>query len=122
VKSIHFARWTVLDGWRRAIFTSNYDGSHASYMDDFINIVAFGLNASFSNAIGYPRTQFLFFSGAKREEEFKDYNRRRQIPSQVWYSAYDRLSTANIDNNALIRSGLFGTMTAPEAQRWLSRL
>jgi hypothetical protein len=122
VKSIHFARWTVLDGWRRASFTSNYDGSHASYMDDFINIVAFGLNASFSNAIGYPRTRFLFFGGAKREEEFKDYNRRRQIPSQVWYSAYDHLSTANIGNNALIRSGLFGTMTAAEAQRWLTRL
>ena len=67
VKSIHFARWTVLDGWRRAIFTSNYDGSHSSYMDDFINIVAFGLNASFSNAIGYPKTRFLFFDGARRE-------------------------------------------------------
>jgi hypothetical protein len=122
VTSIHFARWTVLDDWRRAIFTSNYDGSHASYMDDFINIVAFGLNASFSNAIGYPKTRFLFWDGARREEEFKDFNRRRQIPTQVWYSAYDQLSTANIDNNALIRSGLFGSMTTSEAQAWLGRL
>ena len=84
--------------------------------------VAFGLNASFSNAIGYPKTRFLFWDGARREEEFKDFNRRRQIPTQVWYSAYDQLSTANIDNNALIRSGLFGSMTTSEAQAWLGRL
>ena len=38
------------------------------------------------------------------------------------YSAYDHLSTANIENNALIRSGLFGTMTVTEAQGWLARL
>ena len=39
------------------IFCSNYDGSVESYMDDFINKTGFGLNASFSNGIGYPRTE-----------------------------------------------------------------
>lgn len=122
VKTIHFARWTMLDDRRRAIFTSNYDGSLESYMDDFIDKVAFGLNASFSHAVGYPRTRFLFFDGAKREEEFKDYLRIHQIPTQVWYSAYDQLSASNIDNNALIRSGLFGPMSEADAAMWLRRL
>lgn len=122
IKTIHFARWTVLDGWRRAIFTSNYDGSLESYMDDFIDKVAFGLNASFSNGVGYPRTRFLFFGGAKHEDEFKQWLRRRQIPTQVWYSAYDRLSARNIENNALIHSGLVGTLTDREAKAWLRRL
>jgi len=122
VKTIHFARWLVLDDWSRAIFTSYYDGSLESYMDDFIDKVAFGLNASFSNGIGYPRTRFLLFQGAKREEEFKDFLRRRQIPTQVWYSAYEQLSAHNIENNALIRSGLFGPLAAAEAKAWLQRL
>ncbi len=59
VKTIHFAHWTVLDGGRRVIFTSNYDGSLESYMDDFIDKVSFGLNASFSNGVGFPRARFL---------------------------------------------------------------
>jgi hypothetical protein len=122
VKTIHFARWTMLDDWRRAIFTSNYDGSLESYMDDFIDKVAFGLNAAFSHGVGFPRTRFLFFEGAEREEEFKDYLQIHQLPTQVWYSAYDQLSAINIENNALIRSGLFGPMADADAAAWLRRL
>ena len=122
VKTIHFARWTMLDGGRRAIFTSNYDGSLESYMDDFIDKVAFGLNASFSNGVGYPKTRLLFFDGAKREDEFKDYLRNHQIPTQTWYTAYPTLSALNIEDNALLRSGLFIEMSDQEAESWLRRL
>jgi hypothetical protein len=122
VKTIHFAHWTMLDEGRRVIFTSYYDGSLEAYMDDFIDKVAFGLNASFSNGVGFPRTRFLLFEGAHREQEFKDHLRRRQIPSQVWYSAQPQLSALNIENNALIRSGLFGPLTRPDTETWLRRL
>jgi len=122
VTSIHFARWTMLDGDRRAIFTSNYDGSLESYMDDFIDKVAFGLNASFSHGVGFPRTRWLFFEGARREEEFKDYLRAHQVPTPVWYSAYGQLSARNLANNALIRSGLWGAMSRADAATWLRRL
>ena len=43
MSTIQFARWVFLDGGKRVIFTSNYDGSLDSYMDDFINKV--GLKA-----------------------------------------------------------------------------
>ena len=59
VRTIHFARWVFLDGRKRILFLSNYDGSLESYMDDFINKVGFGLNVVFSNGIGYPRTDWL---------------------------------------------------------------
>ena len=59
VRTIHFARWVFLDGRKRVVFCSNYDGSLESYMDDFINKVGFGLNVVFSNGIGYPRTNWL---------------------------------------------------------------
>ncbi len=42
VQTIHFARWVFLDGKTRVLFASNYDGSHESYMDDFINKVGLG--------------------------------------------------------------------------------
>ena len=122
VKTIHFARWIVIDGYRRAIFASNYDGSLESYMDDFIDKIAWGLNASFSNGVDYPRTNWLIFDGAKDEQAFKNYIRVHQIPTQVWYSAYDRLTALNIANNARIRLGLFRNMSETEAEEWLRLL
>lgn len=88
VTTIQFARWVMLDGKRRVIFASNYDGSLESYMDDFINKVGFGLNIVFSNGLGYPRTNWLVLDGAKEEQTFKEYLRRHQMPTQVWYNAY----------------------------------
>lgn len=119
VKTIHFARWVFLDDHRRMVFASSYDGSLENYNDDFIHIVGWGLNAIFSNGIGYPRTNWLFFGGASQEEEFKDYLRRHQVPTQVWYAAYPDLTALNIENNARIRVGLNGAMSAQETERWL---
>jgi hypothetical protein len=121
VRTIHFARWVFIDGRRRLLFASNYDGSLESYMDDFIDKVAWGLNAVFSNGYGYPRTTALIFGGAKREQEFKDFLRRHQVPTQVWYSAYPHLTAANIANNARVREGLHGELSAAECERWLAR-
>jgi hypothetical protein len=122
VRTIHFARWVTIDEGRRAIFASNYDGSLESYMDDFIDRLSWGLNAVFSNGVGYPRTNWLFLNGAKDEEAFKDYLRVHQVPSLLWYSAYPGLTAVNIDNNARIRAGLHGRMTEAEAQAWLRRI
>ena len=122
VKTIHFARWLPLDGHRRMIFASNYDGSLESYMDDFIDKVWWGLNATFSSGQGYPRTDFLLFGGSRDELAFKHILRLRQVPTQVWYSAYERLTALNIENNARIRAGLHGPMSLADAARWLALL
>ncbi|MGX8904079.1 hypothetical protein ACR820_02150 [Streptomyces netropsis] len=122
VKTIHFARWLFIDGKRRVIFASNYDGSLESYMDDFIDKVAWGLNAVFSNGLGYPRTRWLVLDGAKDELAFKHYLRSHQLPTQVWYSAYDTLTTDNIRTNARVRAGLFGTLSPAETEAWLALL
>lgn len=123
VTSIQFARWIFLDGKRRVIFASNYDGSLESYMDDFINKVAFGLNVVFSNGIGYPTTNWLVLNGAKDEQTFKDYLRRHQMPTQVWYNAHRGLTALDKWRNSLIREGLEkSSMTSSEAQEWLRLL
>jgi hypothetical protein len=120
VGTIHFARWALLDGNRRLFFGSNYDGSLDSYMDDFINKVAWGLNLVFSNGIGYPRTEFLVLGGAKNEQAFKYYIRRHQLPTEVWYKAYPGLTALDLARNARLRTGLQrATMDDAATRRWL---
>jgi hypothetical protein len=120
VTSIQFARWVFLDGKKRVIFASNYDGSLESYMDDFINKVGFGLNIVFSNGVGYPRTNWLLLNGAKDEQKFKDYLRRHQMPTQVWYNAHPGLTALDKWRNAQIREGLEQqSMTDTQIRNWL---
>lgn len=122
VDTIHFARWIVIDEGRRVLFMSNYDGSLESYMNDFINKVAWGLNAIFSNGVSYPKTRWLILDGAKDEQAFKSYIRQHQIVTQVWYTAYPQLTAVNAANNAQIRAGLTRNLNRQETEAWLRRL
>ena len=123
VQTIHFARWVFLDDKTRIVFASSYDGGHQNYMDDFINRVAWGLNLLFSNGIGWPRTRWLILDGARREQRFKSYQRRHQIPTQVWYKAYPGLSLADLKRNQRIREGLErAQMDDAQAKAWLGLL
>ena len=121
IKTIHFARWVFLDGKRRGLFASNYDGSSESYMDDFVNKVSFGLNLTFGQGVGYPRTHFLLWGGAQREQEFKNVQRRHALPTEVWYKAYPGLTLVDIERNGRIREGLKPkSMSNAEIRQWLS--
>ena len=120
VSTIHFARWVFLDDKRRMLFASNYDGSLESYMDDFINKVAWGLNLVFSNGVGYPHTDYLLLAGAKSEQKFKNFLRRHQVPSEVWYNAHPGLTAVDLERNTRIREGIERpSMTDDEIRRWL---
>jgi hypothetical protein len=119
ITSIHFARWVVIDGGKKLLFLSNYDGSWENYLDDFIDRASNGLTAIWSNTTGFPRTSYLIYGGAQDELLFKTLTRRSQVLSLVWYSAYPDLSVQNVQANAAIREGLFATMTADEERSWL---
>ena len=123
VQTIHFARWVFLDDKSRVLFTSNYDGSHQGYMDDFINKVGWGLNLLFSNGVGWPRTRWLIFGGSRIEQRFKPYQRRHQVPTQVWYKAYPGLTLGDLKHNQRIRDG-FEKLPMGDAQAlaWLRLL
>jgi hypothetical protein len=123
VRTIHFARWVFLDGKQRLLFASNYDGSLESYMDDFINKVAWGLNLVFSNGVGYPRTDWLILGGAKDEQKFKRFIRRHELPTEVWYAAHPGLTAVDLERNTRIRQGLERPiMTDAESRQWLGLL
>lgn len=123
IRTIHFARWVFIAGTRRMAFFSNYDGSVESYMDDFINKTGFGLNASFSNGIGYPRTRWLVMDGCADERKYKEFLRRHTIPAQVWYKAYPGLTAIDLERNTRIRHGLESeAMTKEEILEWIALL
>jgi hypothetical protein len=123
VQTIHFARWVPMDGGSRMLFASNYDGGHEAYMDDFINKVAWGLNLVFSHGVGWPRTDWLLLRGARREHLFKYFQRRHQVPTQVWYKAYPGLTLTDLERNQQIRRGLERQrLSDSEALAWLRLL
>jgi hypothetical protein len=123
IRTIHFARWVFLDGRKRMIFCSNYDGSVESYMDDFINKTGFGLNASFSNGIGYPTTNWLVLDGCGDERKYVEYLRRHTLPTQVWYKAYPGLTAIDLERNGRIRKGLeILSLSDQEASEWVALL
>jgi len=123
VQTIHFAHWFFFDDKKRVVFVSNYDGSHQGYMDDFINKVGWGLNLLFSNGVGWPRTRWLVHGGSRIEQKFKYYQRRHQLPTQVWYKAYPGLALVELNRNQRIREGLEqATMSDAQALAWLRLL
>jgi hypothetical protein len=123
VDTIHFARWAMLDGGRRVIFESNYDGSPESYQDDFIGI-AYGLNLVFSNGRGWPRSRWLLFGGASDEQAFRAYYRDHQVRTQVWFAspAYRNLTAVNVARNERIRRGLTQPLKPRELEEWVRLL
>jgi hypothetical protein len=123
ISTIHFARWVRIDGGKRLLFFSNYDGSWESYLGDFVDKAAVGLTAVWSNTEGFPRTLLLLFKGARDEERFKAWTRQHQVPTQLWYSAYPQLTVKNIVNNRKICAQLRkGFRSRRVAERWLARL
>ena len=123
IRTIHFARWVLLDGKRRGAFFSNYDGTVESYMDDFINKAGFGLNAIFSAAIGYPRTNWLVRDGCADEQKYRNFLRRHTLPTQVWYKAYPDLTAVDLERNRLIREGLeSSSMSEQKSREWVALL
>ena len=122
VNTIHFASWTFFDDKRRVFFASNYDGSREAYNDDFINKVAFGLNLSFSNGLGYPRTDWLIVGGARHEQDFKWYLFHHQIPTQVWYNAFRGLTTYDMARNARLREAFERVPTGAALTRFLAEI
>jgi hypothetical protein len=121
--TIHYARWVLIDGGKRLLFFSNYDGSWERYLGDFIDQAHVGLTAVWSNTQGFPKTKNLIQHGAEDEERFKAWTRTYQIPTQLWYSAYKHLTVSNVANNGEICAGLLRKPATTQAlERWLALL
>ena len=103
IPTIHFARWLFTDNDRRLLFYSNYDGSWASYLGDFVDKANYGLTAVWSNTDRFPPAKFLFWQGAMHIEAFKSWSREHNLYTAVWYTAYDQETLWNLRNDVRFR-------------------
>jgi hypothetical protein len=126
IPSIHFAKWLLFESDKRLLFFSNYDSSWESYLGDFVDQAAMGLNLAWSCTKEYPKTVGLAWEGATDEETFKSWGRAYQVPTQVFYSAYSDLTIEAINNNTWIRYGLHqrddGGSVEGGLDAWMRRL
>jgi hypothetical protein len=123
IPTIHFAKWLLIDGDSRLLFFSNYDNSWESYLGDFVDRAAIGLNLAWTWTDAYPTTDALFYKGgANDEERFKAWSRAHQRPTQVFYAAYPELGIAALNNNTWIRCGLHHPPGAIDLRAWFRRL
>ena len=121
IPSIHFARWVIL-GDGRLLFFSNFDGTWDSYLGDFIDKASAGLSSIWSNTEWFPKTEYLVWGGAQDADAFKRWARERQVPMQVWYTAYPRYSVQNIRNAFPSAQQATAELSPDEAATWLSQL
>ncbi len=123
IPTIHFAKWLLIDDDTRLLFFSNYDSSWESYLGDFVDRAAIGLNLAWTWTSLYPTINALFYDGgANDEERFKAWSRAHQRPTQVFYAAYPEISIAALNNNTWIRCGLHHPPCAMDLPAWFRRL
>jgi hypothetical protein len=77
----------------------------------------------FSNGVGYPRSRWLILDGAKDEQKFKNFIRRHELPTEVWYNSHPGLSAFDLERNSKIRQGIQKSgMSDDEIRDWLRLL
>jgi hypothetical protein len=116
VSTIHFARWAIYDEGKTLLFESNYDGAWESYIGEFIDRAAGGLDAIWGCCEGYPAR------GAKDAQEFKRSIIQHQYRAEVFYSAYPHDSVKNILNNLTLSDKLKALFARTETADFLRRL
>lgn len=122
ISSIHFARWQIINNGKELLFFSNFDGTWENYLSDFVDRACIGLTLIWSNTIEFPRTVYWAGAGAADEERFKNWTRKYQVKTDIWYSAYKNLTVKNIIRNHQIRMGLQQDFNASQAADWLKML
>ena len=118
---IHFARWMLLPRTNQMLFLSNFDGTWAAYVGDFIADAPTGVTAIWSNCYGFPRTKRLFSEGAQDRDRLVRWARRQQHPTRFWYQAYPDLTAERIRINAAIRQGIASAQSEADAEDWLAQ-
>jgi hypothetical protein len=92
IATIHTVRWALIDGGKRLLLVSNYDGTWENYIDEFAELILSGLSAIWSSSNGFPQL------GPQDLAAFKEFLRCHQVPANVFYSAYPEGTVAAVAN------------------------
>ncbi len=120
IDTIHFARFFLIDGKRKMVFMSDYDGSWSRYLLDFTGPGSLAVVPIWSSLEGCPKARFLRWPEVGFEDRFLPFTRCCQHKAQCWFSNYPKLSVSEIKRNEKIRDGLFKPATDQEILDWLA--
>ncbi len=100
ISTIHTVRWAIIDGGKRFLMLSNYDGTWESYIDEFAELILSGLDALWDTSLGFPE------AGAQDVAALKHFLRCHQVPANVFYCAYPTATVQNIGENDRVAKAL----------------
>ena len=125
-KGIRFGHWHLIDGGRRLLFCSNFDGSFGGYLGEFIVGATVGVNLFWSRtrllprpaaAPGHPEVTHArdfpplrwagLTGGCQFEQWFKTYARDSMLPHLYLFQAYPH-SHVEVERATQLRDALFG--------------
>ena len=127
-EGIRFGHWYVIDGGRRLLFCSNYDGSFGGYLDEFINGASEGINLFWRwtelrkrgpaapghpevvKPRSFPPTKMWAFGGCKYEQWFKTYSRDGMLPHLYRFEAYKQ-TALDVRRAGRVREAIAGART-----------
>ncbi|MDP2317648.1 MAG: hypothetical protein Q8P41_32480 [Pseudomonadota bacterium] len=123
IDTIHYARFLHIDDGRRMLFLSDYDGSWERYLGDFLTSGSVAVVPIWTHLQGCAPTRYAFETTPGFGRRFLAMTRHDQVPVQVWYSAFPKLSLSNMLANARLREGLYAEQLSPDdARAWLQEL
>ena len=99
---IHFARWTLIDGDTRLLFTTNFDGTWEDYIGDFTREIPWSLGVIWTNCVDYPedvppaKKGDPWSPGAANYPLFSKFVHQYQIQADLFYAHYGHLTVRDV--------------------------
>lgn len=126
-QNIHFARLPLVDGGRRMIFMSDYEGSFDAYINHFIGVGGHtrAVVPISARMVGCAKTKWLYWPVDVPffRRRWYQFARTYQLHANVNYVAYPDLSANDILCNTEIRRGLFAkSLDADALREWARRI
>jgi hypothetical protein len=97
---IHFARWALIDGDTRLLFTTNFDGTWDEYIRAFVRDIPWSLGLLWQNCENYPSDRKgpgnQIIPAAADYALFSKFVKRYQVESSLFYADYGELTVRDI--------------------------
>ena len=123
VRTIHFARWVFLDDRKRVCSSATTTAASRATWTTSSTRSASGSTSCSATASDIRRTNWLILDGCGDERKFKEYLRRHQMPTQVWYKAYPGLTARGSRRNSAHPAGTgVGVADRRDAREWVALL
>ncbi|MCB9462031.1 MAG: hypothetical protein H6670_20445 [Anaerolineaceae bacterium] len=116
IPTIHFARWVMIDGGRRMLFISDYDGTASAYFADFVNRLPSGLNTLWDGSIGWR------YGATLDPEAFTEGILCHNTPASFHYSAYPHTTVVGIEQARRLYYAYHDNINEKSAAKWLKYL